>query len=128
MDTPLILGNAELDAQHQVLHRTLLQLFQLAEGTQHPELFHDSFSRYTSLLHEHFVTEERIMSTLGLDDADLSSHREAHTKLLGELTNTHLLEMKGLAPSPRALCEQLSGWLMSHLESFDRPLAQYFPT
>ena len=43
-----------------------------------------------------------------------------------KLTETHLAEMFGSAYSPAALCEMVAGWLLSHLEVFDEPLAAYF--
>ena len=126
MDTPLVLGNAELDDQHRALHRTMLQLNTLAHDPAGRGAFHECFSRYTILVHEHFVTEERIMAELGLAPSLFLEHKQAHDKLLHELTETHLAEMFGSAYSPAALCEMVAGWLLSHLEVFDEPLAAYF--
>ena len=127
-DPQLLVGNAEIDAQHQELFRRvdqLLRALQLGSVTAEVERVMAFVGEY---VHLHFRQEEALMQRTGYPD------RPAHVAEHLELIRSFVALKRQLAktgPTPEfaaALGAALVDWLKEHISTTDTALGTWLST
>lgn len=122
---PLMLGAAhmlgihDIDEQHAHLAHLVNNLsIALKENASKSTLLTDveALVAYTKF---HFATEELLMTEFHV--ASLASHREAHRRLLDDISN---IGVQNETASVSLILRYLQEWLLRHIESCDRELAR----
>lgn len=125
MNANLRLGVPLIDLQHQELFSSLEKLTGSGQ-TQFPdEVLSDVLTRLGTQIRHHFTTEEKLMLAIGLPEAMLREHREAHSLILEELAQIHLDAMHGKAANLPEIVATVSTWVQQHLVEFDLALKPF---
>ncbi|MDO6681698.1 MULTISPECIES: bacteriohemerythrin [unclassified Oceanobacter] len=115
----LMLGHADIDADHQQFTERLAQL-KAASGAA----FIQQFGQLTDHLAEHFERENSLMMQSGYPAS--AEHRGEHNRVLGEMTNFRARVEAGRVRFGRAYAlEQLPGWFDLHVSTMDAALVEY---
>lgn len=113
-----ILGDAEMDAQHQTLFALVNALLAATEKSHLME----ALANLTKHTRDHFAHEEAVMRSMNYPG--LKAHVEQHNNLLtklghaSELISNYTLTMANLESF-------FAAWLQNHMETLDAPLAAY---
>lgn len=122
MNKNLLLGVPKIDHQHGELFRSFQQL--LSIGTSE-EALSDALSRLTSQIHEHFKTEENLMAGLNIPAEMFLKHEQAHTQIVDDLTEIHLVTMHGLGVPFEEIIKRVAAYVNDHVIEFDLLLKPY---
>lgn len=112
------LGDAEMDAQHQLLFGLVNTLLAATEKSSLAEALANLFSHTRA----HFTHEENSMRLLAYPG--MNAHVEQHNTLMSKLTNVaELLDDYSLDMAN--LESFLSAWLYNHIETLDKQLVSF---
>lgn len=121
LDASLMVGSPEIDQQHQRIANLLNNLNTAVKYADEPaELTARLFDEMVHYVRFHFQTEERLMDRQGYPDR--IAHINAHQKLLDEVM---YLRTKFIQGGELVVLQSLKDWLLLHIASSDRPLAEY---
>ncbi len=116
-----ILGDAEIDAQHQTLFALVNELLAATEKSHVTDAVANLFKH----TRDHFAHEEAVMRRMNYPG--LRTHVEQHNTLLSKLGNASEL-IANYSFTMANLESFLSAWLLNHMESLDAPLVGHCRT
>lgn len=124
-DPSLVVGNAEIDAQHQELFRRLDALVESIRSGRSRDEVGNTLAFLREYARNHFAAEERLMAERGYPG--LGDHRAEHETFAAELV---ALDAERQRDGPTAsliirVNTQLTGWLRSHIYRTDRALVTF---
>ena len=120
LDDAHLLGYAVIDQQHQMIADLLNKLNVAAKQAQSVEVLTALFDDAAKFTAVHFETEERLMEKCQFPDQE--AHKNEHKQLLEE---AQYLRGKFAGGSELLVLQALKDWFVLHIESFDKPLAEY---
>lgn len=120
-----MLGVSDIDQQHQALFDALHKLSRLEGGVPDEDALSLILSNLSHQIFEHFSSEERLMSDIGVPAAMLARHRVAHEQILEELAQMHIDAMQGEFLSLPEIVVKVSAWVHRHLLEFDLGLKPF---
>jgi diguanylate cyclase (GGDEF)-like protein/hemerythrin-like metal-binding protein len=122
--TSFVTNLAPVDRQHRKLVRLINTLADVvnAEAQQGTAVLEQSFDALRDYAAFHFLNEEKLMSTAGVDPRHQVLHKQAHAQFLEQITV--LWESRDHAGHPaESVLEFLSAWLVQHFLGIDLVLA-----
>jgi hemerythrin len=122
-DGPLLVGVAQLDEQHRLLHRLIMSLIRALEKNLEDSGSEDSFTEIFKNLVEHFKAEEEYLENQGYPD--LLPHRFEHELLLDWLQDQAVQRNAPKAPSLLQLLKELAELIQRHHETVDTAYATW---
>jgi hemerythrin len=118
-------GNFKVDEQHQQLIHIVNQFGELmardAAGTTQVEGVSSELMDYTRY---HFVEEEQLMATVGLDLRHRQQHKQQHEDLLNEIKSLRQNLAVGDQTTGKMFFEFLVNWLVFHILGTDMLMAR----
>lgn len=124
MTSPLTLGDAALDEDHERLQALIVQLLRASADEAAPAL--DTFRTHA---HRHFATEDRELQVM--NDGNSKCHLDEHAAVLKSLDEVAaVLAQPGVAAGAKAilvrrLAAQLLTWLPEHVHAMDAGVASH---
>jgi len=113
------LGIQEIDEQHRELADRINGLAAVLQRGDDPAEVARQLEMALAYARFHFEAEERLMDAHGFKEA--AAHKEIHTRLLDDLRNFSIgFDARSLSITTRYMQE----WLLRHVDSSDRRLAQ----
>lgn len=118
-------GNKLVDSQHQhivgLINSFGKTLSSNSSNPQKMESLYDELVEYAKL---HFVEEERLMSSVGLDERHLLQHNKQHQDLISELIPMRQLVLVGDLAAGKYMFDFLVNWLVFHILGTDMLMTQ----
>jgi hemerythrin len=118
-------GNEIVDSQHKhivgLINRFGKTLSSNSSNPQKMESLYDELVEYAKL---HFVEEERLMSSAGLDERHILQHNKQHQDLISELIPMRQLVLVGDLAAGKYMFDFLVNWLVFHILGTDMLMAQ----
>ena len=119
-DQAFATGSPVVDRQHQYLVEIINQFGMLltreASDTKEIDKVCTQLMEYTNY---HFVEEEQLMASVGLDQRHIAQHRQQHNDLINEIEPLRNLLVKGDMVAGKHLFEFLINWLVFHILGTD---------
>ena len=120
------IGHAEIDEQHKLLFRLAQAVADTLDSAEDHKPDSAKLQVLIEFAQEHFAFEEGLMRSFGYAEAE--RHAKYHVALLAEL-QTHCARVGRGANADRAsLVEFLWNWLLLHIDTADRELADWLET
>lgn len=120
LDVERLLGNPEIDHQHQELARMLNELNDAVRANDPPEAIARLFDEMMAYTEMHFAVEEQLMDKFGYPDKD--AHKAEHKRLLDEAS--YLKDTLARGGELRVL-QSVKDWLLAHTINVDKPFVEY---
>lgn len=127
----MMTGVAEMDRQHRILVETLNEAKTKLRDKAHDPRFDQITRDLLAYAIYHFDTEEQLMRQHGYADAapelharHLAEHRQFSERVVALRAEAD----DGMRDARSALVEFLTNWLVNHLLTTDRQLAQFILT
>uniref|UniRef100_C6E8I3 Hemerythrin-like metal-binding protein n=1 Tax=Geobacter sp. (strain M21) TaxID=443144 RepID=C6E8I3_GEOSM len=120
-DGTLELGVKEIDEHHRKLIEILNQCYQALMLNDHTRQLKSVVQELHDYTQYHFGTEERIMSELGYPAA--AAHLEAHRQFVASIAEFDQRASAGESFVAIEVLTFLKEWLVAHILSTDRALA-----
>jgi len=124
--TEMSFGIAEMDREHAGQISQLNDLKAAVRGGAPDSLVYallDELVEHTNL---HFLSEQLAMKLHAYEAYE--SHFLEHERLLGEVQNLKRSLAAGTATDKHSLIEALRSWLLVHIQTADKTLAEYLST
>lgn len=120
----LLLGHQAIDAEHAHLLDLMARFEQLDGDADHARALGQAACDLVEFVRIHFEHEEELMRASGFPDAP--RHRRDHDSVTQKLTlYLYRLALSPATAPPPGIAETLQNWYVSHLETFDRPMAEF---
>ncbi len=124
----LLTGVAEMDQQHRILVDTLIEArTKLTDDVSKP-LFEQITRDLLAYAIYHFNTEEQLMQLHGYAaaaPAEAAGHLAAHRHFSERVVELRAAARRGEMESKTALLSFLENWLVNHIMTVDKQLAQF---
>ncbi|MCC7312740.1 MAG: GGDEF domain-containing protein [Sulfuritalea sp.] len=121
-----ITGLTEVDSQHRRLVDVINQFGNLVmrqEGASIAAL-DPIFAELAAYAQHHFVEEEALMMSVGLDARHVEQHRKSHASFLDEVTRLHGSASADNLDAEKSLLQFLTHWLAYHILGSDQLMAR----
>jgi hemerythrin len=122
-DCPLLVGVAQLDGQHRLLHRLIMSLIRTLETNPGDSRAEACFSEIFENMVEHFKAEEEYLENYRYPD--LVPHRFEHELLLDWFQDQSMQRNAPNAPPLLRLVKLLAEIIQRHHETVDRAYATW---
>ncbi len=124
-DNSLVLGVEEVDEQHREIFRHFEKLSTACQSGQGEEVLDEVLTFLDDYVARHFSSEEALMERHRYPK--LPEQREQHAIFRQVIEELHNRSREGLHGHELSLAidRQLVRWLIQHIRSFDRELAEY---
>ena len=123
----LVLGVPAIDDEHGELARQLDELSAHPQDCPDSENFLETLSRLGGQINKHFDNEERFFSALGMPEALVSSHIQAHTDILVQYTQLNIDIMEKRTPDRTVVLTLAKNWIIEHIVRHDLMIRDYLP-
>ena len=117
-------GIKAIDRQHEGLVALVNNLHKVAAGKPLPDEVDEAFRKLTDYAAEHFSLEEQLMADAGIDNDDLTVHKNAHTSFVAELTGLWSTRDQDAKATTEHLLEFLTTWIYRHILITDHAMAR----
>jgi hemerythrin len=117
-------GIKAIDRQHESLVALVNNLHKVAARNPLPAEIDDAFRALTDYAAEHFSLEEQLMAEAGIDNDNLSAHKNAHTAFVAELTELWRTRDENAKTTTEHLLEFLTTWIYRHILITDHAMAR----
>jgi len=119
-------GDASMDREHASQLNLLSDLKAAVRGGAPDSLVYALLNDLVEHTNLHFLSEQLAMKLHAYEAYE--SHLLEHGRLLVEVQNLKSGLATGTATDKQSLIEALRGWLVVHIESADKALAEYLKT
>jgi PAS domain S-box-containing protein/hemerythrin-like metal-binding protein len=127
IDPALMIGVPFVDQEHHDLVRLLDRLLSQSHAGPGPMAFAQILAQIGAQLKAHCSNEERLMATLGMPDADVLSHAQAHRLILEQCAALNRNLQEGKLPNRSEALRMLKNWIVNHLVQHDFKIKAYLP-
>ncbi len=121
----MLRGLAWLDAEHEEQLERIRRVQDLIAERRTPAEIGRAIEDLVGYLETHFVSEQIVMRERAYPDRE--THIEEHDRAVLMLRELEARCKAGDASSSAATIEALGEWLVSHIRTADRQLAEYLP-
>lgn len=128
LDPMLLIGVPVIDDEHRELARQLDELVGNPQDLPDSANFLETLSQLGGQINAHFNNEERFFKSLGMPEALVSSHVQAHTDILVQYTQLNIDLMQGKAPNRTDVLRLIKDWIIGHIARHDLIIRDYLPT
>lgn len=128
IDPSLTVGVSSIDKEHHVLVQHLDDLLSEPEAYQGTERFSEILNQIGRQIEAHFVNEENLFKSLGLPEAIVDSHRQAHNDILDQYIRLNEGLMQGKVTNRSAVLRMIKGWVIDHHVQHDLKIGEYVQT
>ena len=119
-------GNASMDREHASQLNLLSDLKAAVRGGAPDRLVYALLSDLVEHTNLHFLSEQLAMKLHAYEAYE--SHLLEHERLLAEVNNLKSSLATATAADKQSLIEALRGWLLVHIQTADKALADYLST
>ena len=120
LDEERLVGEPEIDHQHQELVRMLNELNDAVRNNEPLEEVAHRFDEMTAYTEKHFAVEEQMMDKY--DYPETGVHKAEHKRLLEE---AGYLKQKLARGGELLVLQSLKDWLLAHTIHVDKPFVEY---
>ena len=89
------------------------------------ESFSEVLSQLGGQIKTHFINEERLLKSIGMPEADVESHVQEHSHILGQYTQLNLDLMQGKVANRSEALRMIKSWIISHVVHYDLEIRGY---
>lgn len=119
-------GNASMDREHASQLNLLSDLKAAVRGGAPDRLVYALLNELVEHTNLHFLSEQLAMKLHAYEAYE--SHLLEHERLLAEVNNLNSSLATATAADKQSLIEALRGWLVVHIQTADKALADYLST
>lgn len=124
-DSLFLTGNEIVDSQHKHIVELINRFGKsLSSNSSNPQIIESLYDELVEYAKHHFVEEERLMTSVGLDERHLLQHNKQHLDLFSELDPMSELVLVGDLAAGKYMFEFLVNWLVFHILGTDMIMAQ----
>lgn len=123
----LLIGVPSIDQEHGELARQLSELVGNPHDRPDSASFMETLSQLGIQINTHFNNEEEFFKSLGMPDALVSSHVQAHTDILVQYTQLNMDIMQRTAPVRADVLKLIKSWIIEHIVRYDLTIRDYLP-
>ena len=127
IDASLRIGIPAIDREHHDLVRQLDRLMSNPDVYPGTDGFSEILSQIGKQFKAHFITEEKLMRSLGMPEALVDSHIRAHHHILDQYTRLNLDLMQGKATDCSEVVRLAKSWITDHIAHHDLKIRAYVP-
>lgn len=124
----LLIGVPAIDKEHGELARQLDELVANPQDQPDSANFLETLSQLGGQINAHFNSEEKFFKSLGMPDALVSNHVQAHTDILVQYTQLNMDIMQMKVPDRADVLKLIKNWIIEHIVRHDLTIRDYLPT
>ena len=125
IDPSLMIGVPVIDKEHHDLVQLLDRLISNPEAFPGTESFSEVLSKIGEQLKLHFTNEERLFKAVGMPEADVTSHIQAHLRIFEQYTQLNLDLMQGNISNRAKTLRIIKEWVIDHVVHHDLKIREY---
>ena len=127
LDSSLLIGVPSIDKEHHELVRLFDLLISNPDARPGTESFSEALSQIGGQIQTHFINEEKLLKSIGMDEIDAISHVQAHGHILDQYTRLNLDLMQGNMSNRSTSLRMIKGWVIDHIVHHDLEIKKYLP-
>jgi hemerythrin-like metal-binding protein len=121
----LVIGVPFIDAEHRSLFLLLDQLIYDPNATADMDRFKNLFDLLGEQLAEHFESEEGLLHTCGMPQAEVAAHVQAHMTILEQYIQLNLDLMDDKPDALSGFAKTVKNWVVGHVVEHDLKIRKY---
>ena len=127
IDPSLSVGIRAIDQEHHDLIRQIDHLMSNPDIYPGTERFSELLNQLGAQLKTHFINEEKLIESIGMPEADVASHIQAHSHILEQYNRLNLGLMQGKKTDRSEVVRMIKSWISDHIVHHDLKIRAYVP-
>ncbi len=127
IDPSLSVGIPSIDQEHHELVRQLHRVISNPDVYPGTESFSEVLSQLGAQFKRHFMHEEKLIKSLGMPEAEIASHIQAHNHIFEQYSRLNLDLMQSNRTDRSEVVNFLKSWITDHIVHHDLKIRAYVP-
>ena len=127
IDPSLSVGIPAIDREHHDLICQLDRLMSILDAYPGSDRLSEVLSQLGGLLERHFIDEEVLIKSLGMPEADVAGHIQAHGHILEQYSRLNLDLLQGNRTDRSEAVRMVKAWITDHIVNHDLKIRAYVP-
>ena len=127
IDPSLRVGIPRIDQEHHDLIRQFDRLINNPDVYPGTERFSEVLSQLGAQFKAHFISEEKLIKSIGMPEADVASHIQSHSHIFAQYTRLNQDLMQGKRKDRSEVVRMIKSWITGHIVHHDLKIRAYVP-